>query len=278
MIVRNEAVFLGLTLRAALKWCDVAVVLLHACTDSSADIVRDVQAEHPERVLVLSEPSPDAWAEMIHRQRTLEAARCLGATHCAVVDADEVLTSNLLSTVRNHIQALAPGQFIGIPLRNICDSLYTYRSDSSIWGTSGTMLAFANHPALSWQSRNGYQHHHRSPYGSKTKGDIVTSGGVMHLQFVSRRRLVAKHAWYKMMERVNYPAESTIKINAKYNMAVDRKGLQTSPTPADWWQGYESLIPYLNLDLAPWHEEECRRLLEKHKRAMFAGLELFGVV
>ena len=54
MPLRNEAWALGFTLRVALKWCDTVAVMLHACTDDSARIVRDLcnefnQPEHGVR-------------------------------------------------------------------------------------------------------------------------------------------------------------------------------------------------------------------------------------
>ena len=47
MACRNDSWVIGLSLRVALMWCDEVVVLLHACTDRSEDIVREVNKETP---------------------------------------------------------------------------------------------------------------------------------------------------------------------------------------------------------------------------------------
>ena len=69
MPVRNEAWVLGLSARVALKWCDELVILCHACSDRSAEIAHEVQAEYgARRVLVVSTPT-QTWEEMKQRQQ-----------------------------------------------------------------------------------------------------------------------------------------------------------------------------------------------------------------
>ena len=96
MPVRNENWILGCSLRAALKWCDAMVVLAHCCTDNSFAIIDEISNEHPNRVVAMIRPSEDEWPEMEHRQKLLDVGRALGGTHFALVDADEVLTAQLL--------------------------------------------------------------------------------------------------------------------------------------------------------------------------------------
>ena len=87
---RNESWVLGFSLRAALRWVDHAVVLVHASTDGTLDVARAVQVEHVGRVTIIEESDP-VWREMAQRQRLLDTARACGATHVANIDADEVL-------------------------------------------------------------------------------------------------------------------------------------------------------------------------------------------
>jgi glycosyltransferase involved in cell wall biosynthesis len=99
MPVRNEDWVLGLSARVALMWCDHLVILDHASTDRTQEILRDLCAEHPGRLTCLRN-SEGLWDEMAHRQTMLEAARAENATHIAIVDADEILTANLVPGVR----------------------------------------------------------------------------------------------------------------------------------------------------------------------------------
>src|SRR5687768_3759320 len=101
----NEAWVIGASLRAALRWCDAVVVLLHACTDTTPAIVDAIASEHPGRVEIIWDGDAK-WSEMTHRQWMLEAARDMGATHLAIVDADEILTGNLIPQIREHAERL----------------------------------------------------------------------------------------------------------------------------------------------------------------------------
>src|SRR5580700_4905017 len=117
MPVRNEDWVLGLTARAVLQWCDELVVGLHACTDASAKIVADVCFEEPGRITWTEHPDP-VWSEMAHRQALLDIARGRGATHIAIVDADEILTANLIPLIRGAIASVP--QFSVFQLPWIC--------------------------------------------------------------------------------------------------------------------------------------------------------------
>src|ERR1700687_5627668 len=102
MCCRNEDWCLGLTLRVALMWCDEVIVCLHACTDDSLKIAREIYDEFPGRLGFFHDQDP-TWNEMRHRQTLLKVARRRGATHLAITDADEILTGNLLSEVANEV-------------------------------------------------------------------------------------------------------------------------------------------------------------------------------
>ena len=276
MPARNEDWILGFSARALLRWCNEIVILDHASTDGTPEIIRQIAAENPGRVHSLRRDGGN-WAEMEHRQALLEKARDVGATHIATVDADEALAADIVPLVRERIEALEPGRFLGMPMRNLHRSLYVYRSDASPFGgRAGTMLAFADAPELCWRNRNGEEHHQRSPLGAM-RGGLMPSSGLLHFQFASWRRLLAKHAWYKMMERLKYPAKDVVDIDVMYNLAPNERGLQTTVVPLEWVE-YVDIWDCIDLEREPWQEAECRRLIEEHGRAAFDGLELFGIV
>jgi len=277
MPARNEGWVIGLTARAVLMWCDSLIVLNHASDDDTGDIIDAISNEHPGRVFEMRESSPE-WREMHHRQSLLEAARAMGATHIAPVDADELLSANLIDGIRGQIERLVPGQFNGIPMKNLHRSINQYRADNSPFGSqAGTMLAFADAPHVAWKPTNGYDHHQRSPHGSKMGHMIRCEGGLLHLQFASWRRLLAKHAAYKCMERVKYPAKSVQQIDQTYSLAPNEAGLRLADVPASWLDRYAPLIHHLDLDREPWHTGEVRRLVGEYGRSYFEPMNLFGV-
>ncbi len=283
MCCKNEDWIAGLSLRAALMWNDFIVVLLHSCTDRSAEIVVAVSGEFPGRVHVLTESSAE-WEEMRHRQRMLDAARALGATHISIVDLDEVLTGNLLPTIRQAIERIPAGAELQLPWICLARAIDRYYVDG-VWSMHMITTAFQDGPECHWARRNGYDFHQRPPMGRPCRpySPVPSNrGGLMHLQFVSEHRLRAKQALYQMTEVLRWPGrKSPTELAVMYGRAVyesDPGHFQANPVPAEWWEPYRSLLGYLKPDEEPWQETEMRRLIEIHGRQRFAGLDLFGVV
>ncbi len=283
MPVRNESWCLGLSLRAALMWCDEVILLLHACTDASEDICSAVAKDFPHQVRRMLGHTALEWNEMQHRQWMLDNARAASATHVAIIDADEVLSGNLLPSIRNQIAQLQGGRILQIPMRNMYGARDLYSEEQSIWARALTSIAFADSPELSWNpGPDGYQHHHREPQRAIVGLRIYPQqmdGGVMHLQFANRRRLLAKHALYKMQEVIRWPGRRPLReIDRDYNQAPKWRPVELKQAPESWWAPYTDLLQYLHLDAEPWQERECQRLMDEHGPEKFAGLDLFGVV
>lgn len=294
MPVRNEAYCLGLTARAALMWCDELLVGLHACTDESETICDQIQSESDR--LFFMDLDGEAWDEMLHRQLLLKTARLRGATHIAIIDADEILTGNLLHCMNVPREAFGvpQGSILQLPGYNLRGSLSQYHTNG-IWGNRWFSVAFADDPRLVW---SGDKFHSREPqdnsgrrprlrlnnYRPIAQGD----GGVMHLWGASERRLIAKHALYKLTERLRWPERRISDIDAMYNLAI--KGDPANfgflgpdkwtykETKPDWWLPYSHLIEHLDVNAEPWQEMECIRLVKEHGPRIFQGLDLFGVV
>lgn len=295
MPVRNEAWTLGFTLRVALKWCDEVAVMLHNCTDDSARIVREVCNEvndfdHGVRRCVWMVKDDPEWNEMQHRQELLEGARaCDGATHIAIIDADEFLTPNILPDIRGYVQSLAPGMMMELPGYNIREDVgqpMRYHTNG-VWGNRWFATAFIDGPALNWQ---GDRFHHREPFGcgwNRWRPLRQGYGGTVHLWGASEARLRAKHAHYKITERLRWPHKTVAEIEYTYGPATDPNSLLArqlnkagpwtfGPLPQTWLEPYADLMQYLHIDAEPWQSEQVRLLLENHGRERFAGLDLLG--
>lgn len=293
MPVRNEDWCLGFSARVALMWCDELICLNHASTDHTADMLGDLQREYPGRVKVISVPETQ-WDEMQHRQMMLDWARANGAeskaTHIAIVDADEILTGNLLSSIREHVAPLSWGYMLTLPLYNLRCGMNRYHLNG-IWGQRIVQVAFKDVNTAGWK---GDKFHNRQPDGvnwtnTRAPGVGQGQGGVMHLWGASERRLIAKHALYKITERIRFPHKLVPQIECEFSWAI--KGDPGHPmygtpatwtyadVPAGWIAPYVDLInDHLRMDTEPWQEAEARRLVELHGPEIFVGLDLFGVV
>jgi glycosyltransferase involved in cell wall biosynthesis len=277
MPVRNEDWILGLSARAVLRWVDELVILDHCSTDRSREIEMEIAGEFPDRITVLTEDNPE-WQEMRHRQALLTEARQRGATHIAIVDADEVLTGNLLPDIRSMVGKCGVGITMQLFWQCLRGSINKVHTDG-VWGTAEVSMAFRDEERCYWASRSGYDFHHRQPMGRPffPHNPIRrTGGGLMHLQFVSDRRLRAKQYAYQLTERLRWPNREPIKVvRERYSLAV-YNGVGLADVPKAWWEPYADLMKYMDVDAEPWQIELCRKIIAENP-GIEVGLDNFGV-
>ena len=285
MPVRNESWILGLSARAALMWVDHLVLCDHRSTDNTPAICDQVVAEHPGRVTVIQWPDEE-WTEMAQRQFMLDKARDLGASHIALVDADEILTANLLPSIRIMITSTPPLAIFQLPwlcMRGGADRVIS----AGPWAKAEVSTAFLDDAIFHWKAREGYDFHHRHPMGIGAELKVshlyrpmpLRTGGLMHMQFASRRRLIAKHYLYQLTERLRWPDRRTaLDVNLMYSNTVRTSdSAPVSQVPASWWSDYDGLARrFLDIDQEPWQIEQCRKMIAAHP-GIEHGLNSFGL-
>lgn len=282
MHIRNEQWVLRASVPAALRLVDRLAVIDHASTDDTPVILNEMAAAHPGRITTGSFTGRH-YNEAGLRQACLDLGREMGGTHFFWIDADEIVTANTLDTIRHTMGTLAPGQGLELPWIAMWESLDDHREDESVWTNNFKRFGFADHPEMSFSaSRDGYDMHRHTPELADAPSlrpiHTQTEGGVMHLQFANRRRLIAKHAWYKMSETVRFPGrKSPADIDAMYNQALSTQDLRRVRTPKHWWAGYVHLRDCIDLNDAPWHEREVLRFWQDNPPGTFDGLELWGL-
>jgi hypothetical protein len=290
MPVRNEDWIVGLSARVALMWCDSLVILDHASTDGTGAALQALCEKFPDRVGLMRISDP-VWYEMEHREMMLRWARAngreTGATHIAIIDADEILTANLLSGIREHIEQMPYDAMLMLPGYNLCGSMTRYHLNG-LWGQRWFSTAFKDIGTVGWRG-NGDTFHRREPAGVKwnywNRPIGQGTGGVLHFWGASERRLTAKHALYQCVETLRWPEKSKEAIRFEYCQWRDGRGGRDSPhgwtfadVPASWIEPYADLMrDHVHLDAEVWQEAEVRRLVAEHGKERFAGLDLFGV-
>jgi hypothetical protein len=279
MTVRNADWIVGLSARAALMWCDNLVVMLHACSDRSAEIAEEISSENTGRVHVIVE-NDHGWNEMANRQKMLEKSRDLKATHIAIIDADELLTGNLLDSVRQKFES--SNHIIASPLYNLRNGIDEYHINGT-WGNRRYTIGFKDELYLNW---SGDMWHHREPMGAKSQRFELAeqgAGGGMHFWGASEKRLKAHHAYYKLAERLRWPQKPIAEIDDMYSWAIngrtrgERDSWRYEYVPAEWWQPYFKLCEYLDIDSESWEVSECKEIIA-HNPGIEQGLDLFGVI
>ena len=260
MPVRNEAWVLALSARVALTWCDDLVILLHDCVDGSSDIVTELSDNEPGRVHIFRDLSP-SWLEMEHRQMLLEAARSHGATHIALIDADEILTGDILpGVIRAHVAATSPAHILQLPLYNLRGGIDRYHANGT-WGNRIISVAFADSPELHW---GGDRFHAREPQGQRLRGlqpIAQGGGGVMHLWATSRKG-VGRSTGIPTAEAMRWPEKDRGRSSsciASGNAEDFGKIHPDGRTPKYRSPGgpLQRLMKYLDMDAVPWQKAGC---------------------
>lgn len=257
-IARNSDWCIKATITNALRYVDAAVVVLHASTDTTLDILR----KFDERVTIAKLDDP-VWNEMEHRQASLDIGRDIGGTHFVILDDDEILTMPVVDRMREYADCLPQDACLHLPLLCCWRSLDKYRVDpGSPFSRSYKSTMFADGPLVQWSAKGGYQHHHTSPFGTTMfnwlKHDM---GGYLHLQHADWNRLVAKQTWYMCMELCRWG-----KINANYRGTMDETGLRTAPVPAAWWGPEKKWVKPAQ---PPWHVPEIQRMVAERGPEFF---------
>lgn len=287
MAVRNEEWILGFSARVALLWADELIILDHASNDKSNDIAQKLSCDG--RVSLLHEPDKN-WKEMEQRDAMLRWARDQrGATHVCITDADEVLTSNLLPTIREHIANTPPNRILQLPLYYLRGSTY---HTNGLWGQRWGSFAFQDSPELHW---GGDTYHAREPQGRRLipcNPIEQGHGGILHFWGSSERRLIAKHALYQITETLHWPDKSLEEIRKMYSLwrsPEDSRAMWPhkrdfhvpwtfAELPPSWLTGYGALMrDHYFQDKEPWQEAEIRRAVAEFGPERFAGLDLFGI-
>lgn len=277
ILTRNSQWCIGLTARAALMWCDALVIVEHATVDPELTVGR-IATEFPGRVFWHREPDP-TFREMAMRQDMLNIARYHGATHIALIDDDELLTGNLLPKIRQFVEHLPAGLILQLPWLSLrADGVMV----SGRWGRENVSTAFKDDAKFHWTARGGYDLHHRHPMGIEFVPRVVREdrdGGLLHLQFMSRRRLIAKQFLYQLMERARWPdRESVDVVRERYVSTVNEAdGAKVADLPDCWIEPYGALLKYYDYAAEPWQESECRRIVGENPQLAW-GLEDFGLM
>jgi len=281
MVIRNEQWIVEESLRRALEWVDGMAIMFDRCDDNTQDICLDILSSFkgPSRTK-LAIPGPH-WNEMDIREANFNDGRALGGTHFAIIDADEMLTTNLLPVIRELFENLDPAELLELPMYAVREGLLSYQDDKTVWSHSKLTLGFKDDPRLGWAPRHGdgYQHHARPPRGSRLSAHSRPipkgNGGAFHFQFANKKRLLAKHVLYRMVDHLRWPGRRTPeRLNDIFDEAL-KEPVGVSSIPQEWKEGIdESKIDFNEQN--PWHEKEIKTLLEKHGRDAFKGLDLKG--
>jgi hypothetical protein len=260
MTTRNGGWCLGASVRALLAACDGVVVLDHASTDDTAQVLAGIPG-----VTVIHEPHP-TWHEGDFHERTRFAARDSGATHYLLIDEDEVISADLALALRAACTTLGPRDAVTVPWLTLVDDLHHYRRGG--WGTDSYPVLFG--ADVRWEPGRPLLRDGRLPTGVQHLHSLEV-GGLLHLHELPASRAGVKRAYYRTLEALA-PARSIAAIEQSYAAPTLSRPVLDLP-PGAWPAGLEACV---DLERPDWRAAECQRLWQAHGAARFAGLDLRG--
>jgi len=161
---------------------------------------------------------------------------------------------------------LKPGFSAELQWITLWKSALTYRTDGQKWGDSWGYFAYYDDRRVRFDK--GRMHRPRVPEATRANAVRFQEPKVLHFGYAFWERLLAKHRWYRMLERIFYPTKDVRTINASYIQHL--KGEQSaclSQVPEAWiapWLGRGMQLPEPPGDELSWHEVECLRLFRQY--------------
>ena len=276
MAFRNEENFLAQHLKSLSLFTDAIVVLDDASTDNSLKIAYELQKEcNIERII-----AKDVWFrdEPGDRNKLLQAGREIGGTHFICIDADEMISSNLLmnNQLRNMILQLQPMEALALTWIQLWRSVDFYRYDDFIWTNQLMTFIFCDNGTCSYQS--DFIHTHRTPFPLKKIYTFSTYDfGLLHFQFVNWNNLLLKQAWYRCLEHIRNPNKSIAEINHSYGRSKDETQLNRLPSKEKWFNNYSFFDASVYEKPDNWRKQQVNEWFDELGKNYFEELDIWDV-
>lgn len=271
--VKNEAWILPTTLATFQELFDIVIVADQQSTDATPEICsrfsKVVRIENPARYL----------DDGNHYQLLLDAARSYdGDNVIFALDADEMLTGSALDgNVMDRVcGSLQPGACAEIECITLWKSVSDYRVDDprfAFWG----QCIYRDDRRLRFEE--GRLHRPRVPLSALANPSRFDEPKLLHFSYAFWDRLLAKHRWYRMLERVYYPEKDVQTVNATYIQIVkDEQSADLKPLPEEWisaWTSRGIELPQRPHEQISWHELDALRMFREHGLSYFAGVDIW---
>ena len=203
--------------------------------DNSMDNTTDVIKENFQDHAMIFEGEESKFSESRNRSTMLEYSREQGADLVLAIDADELLSTNLLANW-DEVTNVCMSHDLQLYWFNVVGNLNTIRQDPMYVDNYRTFFVSLEHCEKFDMSLYKY-HTPRLPTINLPKvwsKDV----GVIHLQSINKRFYALKQLWYKHYESVTWNHANDY-INARYDPVVNNLNFNDTPTPIDIIDGIE---------------------------------------
>jgi hypothetical protein len=206
-------------------------------TDNTNDVIYDILPK--EKIIILNDKL-EKFNEGYQRQRMIDESRKLGVDYSICLDADELLSANIVKEFSDFIKIYETTDLYLYWYNVVNDTLSEHRSDPLYENNYRCFILplkdTGNLDVNLWQ-----YHTPRTPNVNLPRS-YTKNYGVLHLQSSNKKYYAMKQLWYKHYEHLNY-GHSFDYINQRYDPVVNNLNFNEKITPFE-------IVNGINIDLS----------------------------
>lgn len=228
--IKNDSWILHTTIPQLKLFADEILALDGESTDDTVSVLKsygvEVRSQDQKKV------DYSGW-----RKQLLAWGRERGGTHFIWLDSDEAFTTNFLSSFKEELQKMKPGQKLVMKWLCLWKDPFKYRNDDSVWSDLYKDFVYCDDGVSNFELTA--IHEGRTPGTNNEETWLripAEKGAVLHYQFVSIQRLQMKQAYQRCREWT-ITTTSPQKVNLRYLETMDTASARCKDIPEEWITG-----------------------------------------
>ena len=268
MPVKDEVDILPITLPILSRFCDHIIIADQMSSDGS----REVYKQFP-KVQVIDNKRIGHSNQV--RWELLAAAREFDGNNLLIaLDADEYIPPKLFEQFVN-THNFAIGQSYRFPWIQMWKSVREYNV-GGIWKNNYQRIAWVDDRSTKYDEQVVINDHvARVPSGFLKNCIRVDEVPIIHLQWVSWRKVQLKQAWYRCAELIKTP-ERVNEINYAYSHSLENKKTKLRLAERAWTEEIEGLNVVETFP-PTWHQKAIYEFFDIHGIEFFEPLQIWHI-
>ena len=237
-MVKNEEVMLSHVLPIWKNYpVDYFIFYDDNSTDNTNNIIYDLLPK--EKVIILNDKL-ERFNEGYQRQKMIDESRNLGIDYVICLDADELLSSNIVNNFSSFIKNYETTDLYLYWYNVVNDTLSEHRTDPLYENNYRCFVLPLKHTGN--LDVNLWQYHTPRTPNVNLPRSYTKEYGILHLQSSNKKYYALKQLWYKHYEHLNY-GHGFDYINQRYDPVVNNLNFNEKITPFEIFKG-------INIDLS----------------------------
>jgi len=237
-MIKNEEVMLSHVLPIWKNYpVDYFIFYDDNSTDNTNNIIYDFLPK--EKVIILNDKL-ERFNEGYQRQKMIDESRNLGIDYVICLDADELLSSNIVKNFSSFIKNYETTDLYLYWYNVVNDTLSEHRTDPLYVNNYRCFVLPLKHTGN--LDVNLWQYHTPRTPNVNLPRSFTKEYGVLHLQSSNKKYYALKQLWYKHYEHLNY-GHGFDYINQRYDPVVNNLNFNERLTPFEIFEG-------INIDLS----------------------------